>query len=215
MRLLRFVQIELHLPAKTSGFRGVRELSKTCAVILIALTMLMGGKAIAQLSFDETTQLLLTDPLDPNLLEPGGVPVDESIVTADRVEQNPVNGITEPSLWWTQAQFGGKLLSTWIANPGLDGTPPRVDLIVNQQIWSAYTYPERYTFLNHFGMAAHDFGYSTRVFNRQRELLAAYVCPDPTGGTCSVFLDFSGPSGLQGGSTLIAPFPTGGGTGQP
>ncbi|NJL21251.1 MAG: hypothetical protein HC895_11190, partial [Leptolyngbyaceae cyanobacterium SM1_3_5] len=124
------------------------------------------------------------------------------------------DGLTQPSLWWTQEQFGAKLLATWVANSGLDGTPPRVDLIVNQQIWSSYTYLERYRFLNQFGVAAQDFGYSTRVFNRQQELLAAYICPDPAGGTCNVFLDSSGPSGLQGGSTL-SPFPTGGGIGLP
>ncbi|NEQ22408.1 MAG: hypothetical protein F6K28_25135 [Microcoleus sp. SIO2G3] len=175
---------------------------------LIALLAGSGKPAIAQsASLDETTLLLLTDPLDPNLLEPGAVPSDGSIVTADMVEQNPPEGLTLPSLWWTQEQFGGKLLDTWVANLGTDGTPPRVDLVVNQQVWSLYTYLERYTFLNQFGSIAHDFGYSTRVFNRQQELLAAYICPDLTSETCNVFLDPSGPNGLQGSSTTpIAPF---------
>ncbi|MBD2093117.1 hypothetical protein H6F67_25055 [Microcoleus sp. FACHB-1515] len=187
-----------------------------CVVaLLIAIAVLPSGNAIAQSpSLDETTLLLLTDPLDPNLLEPGATPADGSIVTAETVEQNPPAGLTLPSLWWTQEQFGGKLLATWIANAGLDGTPPRVDLIVNQQIWSSYSYLERYTFLNQFGTAAQDFGYSTRIFNRQQELLAAYICPDAADGSCSVFLDSSGPGGFQGGFT-ISPFPTSGGTGQP
>lgn len=192
-------------------------LSIWVAVLLMGLTSFKGERAIAQSTLDETTQLLLTDPLDPNLLNPGALPTDGSIVTAETVQQDPPAGLTLPSLWWTQEQFGGKLLATWIANSGADGTPPRVDLIVNQQIWSNYTYLERYTFLNQFGEAAQDFG-STRVFNRQQELLAAYICSNSTasdlGRSCNVFLDSSGASGLQGGSTL-SPFSTGGGTGLP
>lgn len=177
---------------------------------LVALLVSSGKPAIAQsTSLDETTLLLLTDPLDPTVLEPGAAPIDGSIVTAQMVEQNPPAGLTLPSLWWTQEQFGGKLLDTWVANSGTDGTPPRVDLVVNQQVWSLYTYLERYTFLNQFGSAAHEFGYSTRVFNRQQELLAAYICSEPTREACNVFLDPSGPNGLQGGGTTpIVPFST-------
>jgi len=185
-------------------------------LVTVTATVANSEAAIAQsIDLDEITLLLLTDPLDPNLLQPGVIPTDSTLVTADTVAQNPEGGITRPSLWWTQEQFGGKLLDTWVANPGLDGTPPRVDLIVNQQVWSLYGYLERYTFLNQFGTVAYEFGYSTRIFNRQQELLAAYICPIPSQPSCTVFLDPSGPNGLQGEATSIEPLSTGDGNAQP
>lgn len=127
---------------------------------------------------DESTQLLSTKkvPLELGLLQGGALPADGSITTSNTISQLK---LTIPSLWWTDDQFGGKVLEHWIAYSGENGTIRRIDLVVNQQIWSLYNYLERYTFLSHFGTAARDFGYSLRVFNQRQDLMAAYVCEFP------------------------------------
>jgi hypothetical protein len=161
----------------------------------------------AAIALDAQTQLLLTHPLTPadiSLLEAGAAPSDPSWVTANTISQT---GLTPPSLWWAKQQFGGKLLNNWIAIPGSDEMPSRVDLLVNQQVWTSYNYLDRYAFLNQMGTVSKDFGYSTRVFNDQGELLGAYICNffNPESGdrsransTCQIFLDPSGAGAVRG-----------------
>lgn len=122
---------------------------------------------------DRDTLTLLTTPLEPSLFESGAPAIPPDVVTPDRVSQT---GLTPPSLWWTQDQFGNNLLSYWLAYPGTDGTPRRVDLLVDQEVWSTYNYVGRYAFINHFGTAAKTFGYNVRVFNLQGDLLGAQIC---------------------------------------
>jgi hypothetical protein len=178
-------------------------LSKTVTLLTsIALSFVSGRAAIAS---DQETLLLLTAIPDPyTLIEQGGAPVG-SYVTADTISQT---SLTIPSLWWTRDQFGGKLLETWFAFPTSAGISSRVDLVVNQQVWSLYTYLERYSFVNQFGTDAKDFGYNIRIFNRQRDLLAAYICApiaaplNPNdqnqSSNCNLFLDSTGQGSLQG-----------------
>lgn len=145
---------------------------------------------------DEPTLQLLQDPLETRWLYSSTLPLDGSVMTSRSVSQD---SMTIPSLWWAQRQFGGKLLDRWQAFSGKDGTPPRVELVVNEQIWSIYTYLERYTFLNQFGTAAKAFGYNTRIFNHEGEFLAAYLCNFSNGSPiCQVFLDSGGRGGLRG-----------------
>ncbi|NJN87641.1 MAG: hypothetical protein HC881_16700 [Leptolyngbyaceae cyanobacterium SL_7_1] len=80
------------------------------------------------------------------------------------------------------------MLNAWVAHQGTDGTPRRVDLIINQPVWNAINYLQRYTFLNQFGTELRQDGYSVRVFNRQADLLGAYIC-EPAADTarqCSI-----------------------------
>jgi hypothetical protein len=157
------------------------------------------------------------EPVDLTLLEPG-TSVPKSVVTATTISQK---NLTVPSLWWAKEQFGGKLLDNWLAYPGNGSTPHRVDLIVNRQLWSLLDYLERYEFVNHLGTVARDYGYNTRVFNRQGLLLAAYTCdfslavPSSTRIAqgqgefqdannvlaCSILLNSSDKSSLRGRST--------------
>ncbi len=117
-------------------------------------------------------------PPDMQLLNASNsIPNNPATITADTIHQGR---LTRPSLWWAQQQFGGKLVQNWVAYPEQGGDRPRVDLVVNRQIWSLLSYLERYTFLSQFGTAARDFGYSTRLFNQQGEPLAAYICTFPT-----------------------------------
>jgi hypothetical protein len=174
-------------------------------VTLLASIALSFGSGRAAIASDQETLLLLTAIPDPyTLIEQGGASAG-SYVTADTISQT---SLTIPSLWWTRDQFGGKLLETWFAFPTGAGISSRVDLVVNQQVWSLYTYLERYSFVNQFGTDAKDFGYNIRIFNRQRDLLAAYICAPiaaPSGtsnqsqsSNCNLFLDSTGQGSLQG-----------------
>jgi hypothetical protein len=108
--------------------------------------------------------------LDPTLLTEEGLPTREGFVTAYTFSQTEM---TLPSLWWTREQFGeDKLLVNWLA----DLTEKRIDTIVNWQLWSRLSYVERYSFINHFGTVAREYGYQLRIFNQRRECLATYTC---------------------------------------
>jgi hypothetical protein len=96
-----------------------------------------------------------------------------NVVTANTISQNE---LTVPSLWWAKDNSENKLLDNWIAYPATSGESPRVDLIVNQQIWSLLDYLERYHFVNRLGYTAKNSGYNVRVFNYQQELLGTYTC---------------------------------------
>lgn len=192
---------------------------------LLLTVVLSCGLPLRAIAVERGTILSLieeTAPPDLQLLQPGAVPADGSVVTADTISQT---NLTVPSLWWTDEQFGGKLLSNWLAYTGTDGSMRRVDLIVNQQIWSLYNYLERYTFINHLGTTARDFGYSTRVYNQQQEPLAAYVCEFPIAeaeaqrligpddlpeelpqSDCIILLDSFGQGGLTGQSNPFESF---------
>ncbi|MBV6627070.1 MAG: hypothetical protein KI793_29725 [Rivularia sp. (in: Bacteria)] len=95
------------------------------------------------------------------------------VITADTIYQQQ---LTVPSLWWAQEQSENKLLDNWIAYPARNSQPGRVDLIVNEQIWSVLDYLERYKFVNHLGSVARTYGYNIRVFNYEKEPLATYTC---------------------------------------
>jgi hypothetical protein len=114
---------------------------------------------------------------------PPSTPTPGSVRTADTISQT---GLTPPSLWWANEQFGDKLLDNWCAYPD----QRRVDLVVNRQIWSLLTYLERYEFVNHFGTVARDFNYNLRVFNQQKTLLATYTCDySTTPARCNLWID--------------------------
>ena len=135
-----------------------------------------------------------TEPLQLTLLRPGGASND-SVITAFTIRQQE---LTIPSLWWVKEQFGDKLLDNWLAYPANGNTAARVDLVVNQQLWSLLDYLQRYEFVNHFGTTARDYGYNVRVFNYQKELLATYTCNfSTTPGQCNVQIDASGTSSLR------------------
>lgn len=108
-------------------------------------------------------------PLELNLLaNPRG-----SVVTANTIYQER---LSVPSLWLAKENSENKLLDNWIAYPVSSAEPARVDLLVNQQIWSLLDYLERYDFVNRLGTVARNYGYNVRVFNYQKERLATYTC---------------------------------------
>jgi hypothetical protein len=126
------------------------------------------GITQAQISATENSS---EPPLDLKLLNSLKPPSD--VMTARTINQD---GLTLPSLWWIKDNFETKLMDNWIAYPKLN----RVDVVVNQQFWSIFGYLERYNFINRVGANARVFGYNTRVFNYQEELLGTYSCNFPS-----------------------------------
>ncbi|MFQ3627022.1 MAG: hypothetical protein SNJ81_05550, partial [Cyanobacteriota bacterium] len=63
---------------------------------------------------DDMTRLLLSEPPDLSLAQPGAALPDPAIVTANTISQE---GLTLPSLWWVRDQFGEQLLETWLVYP--------------------------------------------------------------------------------------------------
>ena len=97
----------------------------------------------------------------------------KNIITAKTIHPQK---LTVPSLWWAKENSENKLLDNWIAYPASETEAPRVDLIVNQQIWSLLDYVEKYVFVNRLGSIASNSGYNIRVFDYQKEPLATYTC---------------------------------------
>ncbi len=178
--------------------RAIATTLSSLAGLIVGLGIPSG--AIASIGLDRQTLILLGNPFNPALLE-SDVPLEPGVVSATTISQT---GLTLPSLWWVDQQFGGQLLTTWFAFPADADIPPRVDLVVNAQVWSLFNYMERYGFVNHFGTAGAGYGYNTRVFDRQGALLAAYICPDSdvvasrAMGRCRILLDGVGGRGLTG-----------------
>jgi hypothetical protein len=135
-------------------------------------------------------------PLELSFLnKPNGV-----VITSDTIAPQ---GLTIPSFWWAKQTSEKKLLDNWIAYPASQQEPPRVDLIVNQQVWSLLDYLERYKFVNQMGIVARNFGYNIRVFNYQKERLATYTCnlninPD----SCNIQMSVQNRLGLSQTSEL-------------
>lgn len=97
----------------------------------------------------------------------------DGVITANTIK---LTGLTTPSLWLAKEISENKLLDNWIAYPATQAEFNRVDLIVNQQIWSLLDYLERYEFVNRLGSTARKDNYNMRVFNYQGDLLATYTC---------------------------------------
>lgn len=149
-------------------------------------------------SIDHPCSPLLSEEDDleiESLSETGGEP--EEICSTDVVNKDTIcqTGLTVPSLWWADEQFGDKLLENWLAYPN----KKRIDLIVNRQRWGLMDYYERYAFVHRMGAVVRgnsetgETGYNLRVFNRQEPALclAAYTCEN---GYCGLQITGFGPS---------------------
>lgn len=185
--------------------------------LAIALATLPMAPAWARPSLTaEQAAVLLADPLDMTLFQASnGFDEAEDVITSRDISQA---GLTLPSLWWAQQQYGGRLLEDWAAFPGNADLPPRVDVAVNEQVWGIYNYIERYSFVNRFGMEAQEYGYVTRIFNRRGELLSAYLCDYSRIASgevlvqenCSILLDALGRDGLSGQASPAGATPSSG-----
>ncbi|MEH2460116.1 hypothetical protein [Nostoc sp.] len=157
----------MHILKLCDACGGLRQRQTSFSLLLtISLTTLAVPPSLAQ---------------PPSIPSPSSAPLELDLLTKPKdhvITANTINPerLTVPSLWWAQQNSEKKLLDNWIAYPASDKEPARVDLIVNQQIWSLLEYVERYDFVNRLGSAARNFGYNVRIFNYQKEPLATYTC---------------------------------------
>ncbi len=155
------------------------------------ITLLLLGKSVqGQYQYqNHSVPLPSIVPLDTQLLtqiEAGEI-LPDHLGTA--ITENTINqrGLTLPSLWWASQQHGEDLLVTWLAYPGDNRQiPGRVDLVVNRQAWREICYFDRYEFISKMGAIARDYGYNTRIFNRQGDTLATYTCNFGTPNLCNI-----------------------------
>jgi hypothetical protein len=170
-----------------NGGRSDRQISLSL-LLTISLATLLFAPSLAQ---------------TPPIPSPSSAPLELDLLTKPKeyvITANTIHPerLTIPSLWWAQQNSEKKLLDNWIAYPASDQEPARVDLIVNQQIWSLLEYVERYDFINRLGSAARNFGYNVRVFNYQKEPLATYTCNFNTSpALCSIQTTSKNKIGLQ------------------
>lgn len=149
--------------------------------------------------YSPQTQALLAAPihLDSFRTPPAGAECDSALIAEGAIATDQIvcqAHMTIPSLWWTQEQFGQKLVNGWVAYTGNATVPRRVDVLVNPLVWRnrTFDYGQRYlfqfSFLTRFGSSAffgnptpqglpdQNYQFNTRVVSSRGELLAAYIC---------------------------------------
>jgi hypothetical protein len=148
-----------------------RKFTTLISVTLLASVMLI---FVTQVAYAEKV-IEIKPSLKPSQtpLDLGKLKNPRGVITADTID---LAKLSVPSLWWAKENSENKLLDNWIAYPATKGEPARVDLIVNQQIWSLLDYLERYEFVNRVGSDVKNYGYNLRVFNYQQEFLGSYTC---------------------------------------
>ena len=123
-------------------------------------------------------------------------------------------GLTLPSLWWTQEQFGSqgrgypeypKLVQDWLTYVPGQNQAGRGDLILELQRWSTMGYFKRYEFLSVFGSAAESFGYNLRAFSFRGEFLGAYTCLAADGGASQCRIEVEGSGAQAKPASFLAP----------
>lgn len=84
--------------------------------------------------------------------------------------------LTVPGLWWANEQFGDKMVVNWLIYRRAKEGNSQVRAIVRSDLWSRYSYLERYAFLKRFGATTSVAGYHLLVLDRQNYPLGAYTC---------------------------------------
>jgi hypothetical protein len=169
-----------------------RKLATLISVTLLASTTLIFIPQVADA--ENTIEIKPSQaPLDLEKLK-----IPKGVITADTID---LAKLTVPSLWWAKENSENKLLDNWIAYPSTQGEPARVDLIVNQQIWTLLDYLERYEFVNRVGNDIRNYGYNLRVFNYQQEFLGSYTCSFAAGKSdCDINMNSQNQLGMPSSS---------------
>jgi hypothetical protein len=163
----------------TSGL-GTSFMRSLIFVLTISLTIILPTRLMAEQPS--------TAPIEMSLLEPEAI-VPANVITADTVSQDNQGNLTVPSLWWAKQESGNKLLDNWLAYQHSGTEHARVDLVVNQQVWTLLDYVERYDFVNRLGTVARQSGYNVRVFDYDKNRLASYTCDFRQQASCSIQMD--------------------------
>ncbi|NJN24436.1 MAG: hypothetical protein HC810_08685 [Acaryochloridaceae cyanobacterium RL_2_7] len=86
------------------------------------------------------------------------------------------DGISLPSLWWADRLFGEKLVTDWSAYQSPNPQVQQVQIFVRSNLWTRFSYLERYEFLNHFAAVTRVYGYQMLVLDSRGYPLASYLC---------------------------------------
>lgn len=122
-------------------------------------------------------------PSDPRLKAPERVetllqmPLQRPQVKANKPSEL---SLTLPGLWWANQQFGDKMVIDWFVYRRPENSSSQVRAIIRPDLWSRYTYLERYAFLKRFGATTSAAGYHLLVLDRQNYLLGSYTCEFPS-----------------------------------
>jgi hypothetical protein len=84
--------------------------------------------------------------------------------------------LTVPGLWWADQLFGEKMVTRWSVHQNPQAIDSQVRAIVRPDLWSRYTYLERFAFLRRFGTTTSAAGYHLLVLDRRDYPLGAYIC---------------------------------------
>jgi hypothetical protein len=156
-----------------ASFEALPQLLKRCRfwsrLTLSLGTLLMG--ASVQAAYAQSPVPIEQAP--PKVVELLKVPLSKPEVTAETPSKN---SLTLPSLWWANEQFGDKMVLNWFTYPQAQASNSQVRLVVRPDLWSRYSYLERYAFLRQFGASTSAAGYHLMVLDRQNYPLAAYIC---------------------------------------
>ncbi len=143
------------------------------------------------------------DPLDELNAPPRVMSLLRSRVNRPQItEETPSQrSLTVPGLWWTNQLFGDKLVIRWFAYRETTPANSQVRLIIRPDLWSRYSYLERYTFLRSFGRTSSQAGYNLLVLDRQNFPLGSYTCEFPSATAPLPIHPLAQPNGAQ-----ITPF---------
>jgi hypothetical protein len=155
-----------------SGLRSLQRLRLSAGVSIgLAGLLLSTGSQTAQ------AQILgIVEQAPVKVLELLKAPLSKAEVTSQTPSKN---SLTLPSLWWTNQLFGAKMVLNWSTYPKAQANTSQVRLVVRPDLWSRYTYLERYAFLRQFGASTSAAGYNLLVLDRQSYPLASYICEFP------------------------------------
>ncbi len=98
-------------------------------------------------------------------------------------------GLSIPSLWWIDQQFGQKTVLDWIVYPNSIRQDQQVHVYLRSNLWARFSYLERYAFVTHFGHLTRTYGYQLVMLESTGLPLASYICdfvpidPLPVPGT--------------------------------
>jgi hypothetical protein len=107
----------------------------------------------------------------------------QATVRAPQVTQDQPSdeSLTVPGLWWADQLFGEKMVTRWSVYRRPQANDSQVRAIVRPDLWSRYTYLERFAFLRRFGATTSATGYHLLVLDRRDYPLGAYTCDFATG----------------------------------
>ena len=141
----------------------------------------IGGTAFVTVALGFHCSLLAQSPFIPGSSE-------QPPATVQRLLQGPFPpsttsstnpsqaGITLPSLWWANRQFGEKLVIDWFAYSDVNPQNQQVQIFVRSNLWTRFSYLERYAFITHFGSMTRTYGYQMLVLDTRGYPLASYTC---------------------------------------